>query len=365
MDFLNRIRNRAERRRAGTYLGGVVGKKGLFSQHDMDLANQAGAAYRGDNNQALVALVTLSSGSSAPSTTFAYQLWADTTNTVLKQRNAANTGWIIRGSLKESFIINKSSGFTVGVADFMQVYNCTGSFTISLTAAATLGDGFVFQVRNEGSGYITIDPNGSELIDGATTIILGPGGTAVIWCNGSAFKTLGRTAGRQSVWVPASAMVARTTNGGASATRELTTNKQMIRSMNFADGATKLYAQFLVAMPYGWDLGAVRAVPHWTFSSGSGVVLWGIAGLAVSDDDAMDAAFGTEVTVTDTALTANDEHRAAETGDVTIGGTPIANDLVYFQVSRDPAHGSDTFSGTAELLGVMLHINVKTMDDTQ
>lgn len=65
-----------------------------MSQHDMDLANASGAAFRADANLALVALAGNNSGATAPATTFAFQYWADTGNDILKQRNAANTGWI-------------------------------------------------------------------------------------------------------------------------------------------------------------------------------------------------------------------------------------------------------------------------------
>lgn len=65
-----------------------------MSQHDIDLANAAGAAFRADLNNALAALVSNSSGATAPSTTFAYQWWADTTTGILKIRNAANSAWI-------------------------------------------------------------------------------------------------------------------------------------------------------------------------------------------------------------------------------------------------------------------------------
>jgi hypothetical protein len=40
------------------------------------------------------ALRSLFSGSSAPTSPTAYQLWADTANKILKQRNAANNAWV-------------------------------------------------------------------------------------------------------------------------------------------------------------------------------------------------------------------------------------------------------------------------------
>ncbi|HQS59720.1 MAG: hypothetical protein B7Y56_02980 [Gallionellales bacterium 35-53-114] len=65
-----------------------------MSQHDMDIANQAGAATRADINLALVALAGMNYGPTAPAVTFAYMPWPDTTTGIFKQRNAANTAWI-------------------------------------------------------------------------------------------------------------------------------------------------------------------------------------------------------------------------------------------------------------------------------
>tara|TARA_S200002703_G_scaffold152281_1_gene152558 strand:- start:2220 stop:3920 length:1701 start_codon:yes stop_codon:yes gene_type:complete len=66
-----------------------------MAQHDYDIANQSGAAFRSDLNNALDAIVTTNSGSTEPATTFAFQFWADTNANQLKMRNAANDGWIV------------------------------------------------------------------------------------------------------------------------------------------------------------------------------------------------------------------------------------------------------------------------------
>src|SRR6185312_4055192 len=69
-----------------------------MAQHDYVLDNQSGASFRADLNLALAAIVSQNSGSSAPSPTFAYQLWVDTSsNATLKIRNAANSAWITIG----------------------------------------------------------------------------------------------------------------------------------------------------------------------------------------------------------------------------------------------------------------------------
>jgi hypothetical protein len=70
-----------------------------MSQHDMTIANDSGAAVRADINLALAALASLSSGGSAPATTFAGMLWIDTANALIKQRNQANSAWVTIGVL--------------------------------------------------------------------------------------------------------------------------------------------------------------------------------------------------------------------------------------------------------------------------
>jgi hypothetical protein len=65
-----------------------------MSQNDFNLANQGFPSMRADINSALQALATNSSGSTGPSTTYAYQWWYDTTADILKVRNAANSAWI-------------------------------------------------------------------------------------------------------------------------------------------------------------------------------------------------------------------------------------------------------------------------------
>ena len=65
-----------------------------MAQHDYAIANQSGAAFRADLNNALAAIVSQNSGAAEPSTTFAYMRWADTTAGVMKMRNGANSAWI-------------------------------------------------------------------------------------------------------------------------------------------------------------------------------------------------------------------------------------------------------------------------------
>lgn len=65
-----------------------------MAQHDYSIANQSGAAFRSDLNNALSAVLSNNSGASEPATKSAYMFWADTTNNLLKMRNSANSAWI-------------------------------------------------------------------------------------------------------------------------------------------------------------------------------------------------------------------------------------------------------------------------------
>ena len=67
-----------------------------MATHDYIISNASGAAVRADLNNALAAIASNNSSATAPTTTYAYQWWADTGSspTVMKLRNAANSAWI-------------------------------------------------------------------------------------------------------------------------------------------------------------------------------------------------------------------------------------------------------------------------------
>lgn len=168
-----------------------------------------------------------------------------------------------------------------------------------------------------------------------------------------AISTLGT--GKQSIWIPATAMTARTTNGAASGTVQTTTNLVMLKSLDF-DATTQEFAQFNFLAPKGWNEGTVTFKAVWSHAATTvnfGVA-WSLAGQAFSDDDALDTAFGTAIVVTDTGGTTNDAYLTAESAAVTIGSSPAEGDWLVFQVARVPADGGDTMAIDARLHGVML-----------
>ena len=71
-----------------------------MAQGTLNIINQGFPSFRADLNDQLEALATLSSGPTAPTTTYPFQLWVDTSQSpaVLKQRNAANNAFVDLGS---------------------------------------------------------------------------------------------------------------------------------------------------------------------------------------------------------------------------------------------------------------------------
>jgi len=219
--------------------------------------------------------------------------------------------------------------------------------------------------------FIGSATRGDILFRGASAWARLPAGTAgnILTTQGAAADpTWGAapsgSAGKHTLWVPASAMVSRATNGSAPGTIETTTNKNMIRTLDF-DTGTQEFAQFEIAMPKSWDEGTVTFVPVWSHAATTtnfGVV-WALQGVARSDGDALDVAFGTEQTSTDTGGTTNMQYIAPESAAITIGGSPIENDVVLFQIKRNPTAGADTLAVDARLHGVKLYYTTNAGND--
>lgn len=72
-----------------------------MATHDYIINNQSAPDLRADLNNALLAIVSQNSGSSAPGTTYANMLWYDTSTNEIKKRNEANSAWVVLGTVDE------------------------------------------------------------------------------------------------------------------------------------------------------------------------------------------------------------------------------------------------------------------------
>ncbi len=129
-----------------------------MSQHDYNLADQAGAAFLADLNALALAIASLNSGSSEPATMFAYMLWADSGSGFLKQRNSGNTGWNIVGKLNTDMLASIQQQAFNSCAAGGSPNAITGSFS---PAIATLADRMFLNVAASAantSSIVTFTP---------------------------------------------------------------------------------------------------------------------------------------------------------------------------------------------------------------
>lgn len=81
---------------------------------------------------------------------------------------------------------------TIVVADRAKLILASGgTYSISLPTAASVGNGFFFNISNSGAGSITVDPNGAETIDGQSTRTLVPKASFICFSDGAAWYTVG------------------------------------------------------------------------------------------------------------------------------------------------------------------------------
>ena len=228
----------------------------------------------------------------------------------------------------------------------------TGAAAATITTSGT-NDLILDTNSGTNSGTITIT-------DGADgNINIAPNGNGVVQAGGSAVKV----AGKESIWIPAVAMYPNTTNGCAALAQVELSNGPEIKTLDF-DKTSDESAQFAVAFPKSWNEGTVTFQAFFTAdSTDTGTVSWSLAGVAIADNDSINTAFGTGVAPTAKAHsgTANDLDVTAESGAVTIAGSPSTDEEVYFQITRDVSE--DDLDADAKLLGVKLFFTTDAAND--
>lgn len=172
-----------------------------MATHDYNIANQGFPAFRSDLNNALSAIVSNNSNSSAPSTTYAYQWWYDVSTTTLKFRNADNDAWI-------SFATFNMTNDTVNLVD-------SAIDVVTDTSPQLGGD---------------LDVNGNQFVSTSNgNIQFTPNGTGKILFDNVAYSPTGTlTDGATINWDTSAIQVAQVTLGG---------NRTFAAPTNLIDGA--------------------------------------------------------------------------------------------------------------------------------
>ena len=227
----------------------------------------------------------------------------------------------------------------------------------------------VVQYDSGADQFVVVSPlanTGGDVTGPASSVnnglVIFSGTTGKIIADSATPYTSLKAQGKETIWIPAGALIATTTTGAATGQIETTTNKVNIKVLDYDQSAAE-YAQFNIGMPKSWNESTLTATFMWTAASGSGDVIWALQCLAVSNDDALDQAFGSAQTVTDTLITANDNHVTSETSALTCAGTPAEGDLLLFRLYRDASAGGDTLNADARLIGLRLIYTTNASND--
>lgn len=86
--------------------------------------------------------------------------------------------------------LSPAAATTAQVLDRGKIFNCTGTWALTLPSVASAGAGWCIIVRNAGAGTITVTPTAPTLIDGAATVQVATGRTVVVACTGTDFISL-------------------------------------------------------------------------------------------------------------------------------------------------------------------------------
>ena len=174
-----------------------------------------------------------------------------------------------------------------------------------------------------------------------------------------------KTAGKETIFVPAAACQPTASNGCAALQNvETTAGRPDMQVLDF-DASSDEHAQFQVAFPKSWNEGTVTFQVFWTTAAtDTDGVAWGLQGVAVSDNDTIDVAYGSAVVVTDDALSAaEDLCVTAESSALTIGGSPAEGDMCYFKIARDVSDANDDMAEDARLIGIKLFYTTNAAND--
>ena len=242
----------------------------------------------------------------------------------------------------------KGTGETVfGTGSANATITSSGAHDLILDTNSGTNSGTI-TITDAANGDITIAPNGT----GIAKAVDAADATGAI-----------KIAGKETMWVPAVAMYPNTTSGCAALAQTELSNGPELKTLDF-DKDSDEFAQFAVAFPKSWNEGTVTFQAFFTAAStDTGTTSWALQGVALADNGDLNTAFGTAVAPTAKAMsgTSNDLAVTAESGAVTIAGSPSTDEYVFFQISRDVS--ADDLNADAKLLGVKIFFTTDAAND--
>lgn len=268
--------------------------------------------------------------------------------------------------------VDQPSFFGADAAAFTYfgIPSSTGAASYDFAILRTASAVNYLQVTGSTTGNpLIIEAKGSDTniniqlkVKGSTGVVDISGGVGLNLPSGANIY-VAETNPKKTIILSASGGTPTTTAGCSASTQvESTTNDVNYFVLDY-DTTTEESAFWNVQMPDSWDGGVLTARFIWTTAAGlaTETVRWGIKARAFVDSDAIDQAFGTEVTVDDTFLAQGDVHISSATAGITVGGSPGGASWVTFNVARKTA--SDNLTGDARLIAVQLEYGVGTFSD--
>ena len=212
---------------------------------------------------------------------------------------------------------------------------------------------------DSGSNQSIVDGNTVDIAGGTgIDTVVGATDTVTVSVDSTIKKV-----GKETIWVPAVSMYPNTTNGCAAIAQTELSNGPEIKTLDF-DKDSDEFAQFAIAFPKSWNEGTVTFQAFFTANTtNTGTTLWVVNAVALADNGDLNTAFGTAVGPAAKAMsgTANDLAVTAESGAITIAGSPSTDEYVFFQIMRDVS--GDDLTADAKLLGIKLFFTTDAAND--
>ena len=238
------------------------------------------------------------------------------------------------------------------------IYDGT-SFQMLSQLGTSAGSMSSFTLTGDSGSNQTVEDGNTVDIAGGTGIdtVVGSTDTVTVSVDSTIKKV-----GKETIWIPAVAMYGNTTNGAEAGQTELS-NGPEIKTLDF-DKDSDEFAQFAIAFPKSWNEGTVTFQAFFTAAStNTGTTAFVLNAVALADNGDLNTAFGTAVGPTAKAMsgTSNDLAVTAESGAVTIAGSPSTDEYVFFQIMRDVS--ADSLTADAKLLGIKLFYTTDAAND--
>jgi hypothetical protein len=300
-------------------------------------------------------LLTITPNSTAVNSTHAFvgKLSASGGITVPNDGDVGSTGATDAMQISSGGIVTFKDDILIKDGGTIGVASSTSAITIASTGIVTLVDDLLLK---DACTIGTATTAGAVSIAADGTVNLATAGATV---NSAVIKT----AGTETIYVPASAMYPTTTAGCAALAQvEGTAGRPELKCLDF-DPSSDENAQFTVAFPKSWNAGTITFRAFFTVTgTNAGTVSWSLSGGSTADNGVIDTAFGTAVAPTAKAHsgTSNDIDVTAASGAVTIANA--ADDtMTFFNIERDVSADSQT--GDARLLGIQIFYTTSAATD--